>query len=239
MSDTYTSVFAPYIEGLIAAKRATGYSYDSAEYYLRKFDSYCAACPPSSVLSRDLVLGWAKAKEGEDPAAHKVRLSGVRELGKHMQALGIRDAFVLPSALHRKIERYVPHFFTKEEITAFFKACDSLKPHGGMRARHLALPIFFRLLYCCGLRTCEARRLRVEEVDLTRGTIIILGSKRRSNRKIPIPQDLLVLLQSYDEHVSAIYPGRIGFIIASRKRPLNLFSTRCSRAHSTSYRRMP
>ena len=93
MSDTYTSVFAPYIEGLIAAKRAVGYSYGSAEYYLRKFDNYCAGCSSSSVLSRDLVLGWATAKDGEDSGTHRVRLAVVRELGKHMQALGIRDAF--------------------------------------------------------------------------------------------------------------------------------------------------
>jgi integrase/recombinase XerD len=216
MSDTYTSVFAPYIAGLIAAKRASGYSYESAEYYLKRFDSYCAACAPSSALSRDLVLGWAEAKDGEDPATHRARLSAVRELGKHMQALGVRDAFVLPSALHRKIERYEPHFFTKEEITAFFTACDNLKPHGSIQARHLVLPVFFRLLYCCGLRTCEARRLRVEEVELSCGTITILGSKRRSSRKIPIPQDLLGLFRSYDTRVSPIYPGRIYFFPTTR-----------------------
>jgi integrase len=216
MSDTYTSVFAPYIDSLIAAKRASGYSYDCAAYYFRKFDSYCAACPPSSVLSRDLVLGWATAKDGEDPGTHQMRLSAVRELGKHMRALGIGDAFVLPSALHRKIERYVPHFFTEDEITAFFRACDSLKPHRSMRARHFVLPVFFRLLYCCGLRTCEARRLRVEEVDLTHGAITILNSKRHSCRMIPLAQDLLQLLRSYDTRVSAIYPERIYFFPTTR-----------------------
>jgi len=216
MSHTYTSVFAAYIEGLIAAKRAAGYSYDSAEYHLKKFDSYCAGCSPSSVLSRDLVLGWAKAKEREDPGTHHGRLSAVRELGKHMQALGIRDTFVIPSGLHRKIERYVPHFFTKEEITAFFRACDNLKPHGAMQARHLVLPVFFRLLYCCGLRTCEARRLRVEEVELPSGNILILGSKRRSSRKIPIPPDLLELFRSYNTRVSRIYPDRIYFFPTTR-----------------------
>ena len=160
MTDTYSSVFAPYIAGLVAAKRASGYTYESAEYYLHRFDSHCALHANSSAYSRDLVLGWAKSKDGEDPATHRVRLSVVRELGKYMQSLGVSDAFVLPSALHRKIDPYVPHFFTKEELTAFFRACDSLKPHAAMHARHVVLPVFFRLLYCCGLRTCEARRLR-------------------------------------------------------------------------------
>ena len=216
MSDRYSSVFAPYIAGLVATKRAIGYTYESAEYHLKRFDRHCALLPSSSALSRDLVLGWAKSRDGEDPAAHRVRLSVIRELGKYMQSLGILDAFVLPSALHRKIERYVPHFFTKEELTAFFRACDSLKPHAEMHARHLVLPVFFRLLYCCGLRTCEARRLRVDEVDLSRGAITIVGSKQRSTRKIPIPQDLRTLFKIYDARVSEIYPGRIYFFPTTR-----------------------
>jgi integrase/recombinase XerD len=216
MSDVYSSVFAAYMAQLVAAKRAAGYSYGTADYYLRRFDRHCALHADSSVLSRELVLGWAKAKDGEDPAVHRVRLSVVRQLGKYMQALGVPDAFVLPTALHRRIDRYMPHFFTKEELTAFFRTCDSLKPRAGMHARHLVLPAFFRLLYCCGLRTCEARRLRVQEVDLSRGAITIIGSKRRTNRRIPLPEDLLALLRRYDTRVSAIYPSRIYFFPTSR-----------------------
>jgi hypothetical protein len=42
MSDTYVSTFSSYIFGFIAAKRASGCSYQTAEYYLKKFDHYCA-----------------------------------------------------------------------------------------------------------------------------------------------------------------------------------------------------
>ena len=68
MSDSYLSVFASYIAGLVATKRAIGYTYESAEYYLKRFDRHCALHPSSSTFSRDLVLGWAKSKDGEDPA---------------------------------------------------------------------------------------------------------------------------------------------------------------------------
>jgi integrase len=56
----------------------------------------------------------------------------------------------------------------------------------------------------------------VEEVDLSQGTITILGSKQRSSRKIPIAQDLLKLFRSYNACVSAIYPGRIFFFPTTR-----------------------
>ena len=216
MSHEYSSVFGSYISGLVATKRALGYTYASAQYHLHDFDRYCSLHSNSAVLSRELVIEWAKSRGGENPGTHRGRISPVRELGKYMQALGVSDAFVLPSALHRKIDRYVPHFFTTEELIAFFGACDKLKPHAGMYARHLVLPVFFRLLYCCGLRTGEARRLRVEDVDLRCGAIGIIGSKYHSSRRIPIPEDLLRLFRTYDARVSEIYPGRIYFFPTTR-----------------------
>ncbi len=166
MSDEYSSVVAPYISGLIATKRASGYTYETAEFYLYDFDGYCSLHAKCKSLSRELVRGWAKAKDGENPGTHRTRISPIRELGKYMQSLGVSDAFVLPSNLSRKVERHVPHFFTTQELAAFFMACDNLKPHGAVHARHLVLPVFFRLLYCCGLRR-PARQGRYELRMLT------------------------------------------------------------------------
>lgn len=221
MNNEYSSMFAPYISGLVATKRSSGYRYRTAEFYLHDFDSYCSVHAKCTSLSRDLVLGWAKAKDGEDSGAHRTRISPVRELGKYMQSLGFSDAFVLPSALHRKTERYVPHFFTAQELAAFFMACDNLNPHGAMHARHLVLPVFFRLLYCCGLRTYEARTLRVEDVDLRSGQIDIIDSKGRRSRRLPLPQDLLELFRTYDARVSKIYPARTYFFPTTRSECYN------------------
>jgi len=216
MSNEYSSVFASYISVLVAAKRASGYTYETAEYYLHKFDNYCSFHVKSKAFSRDLIFGWAKVRDGEEPGTHRTRISPIRELGKYMQLLGVSDAFVLPSGIHSKIKRYVPHFFTSQEITTFFAACDNLKAHAGMHARHLVLPVFFRLLYCCGLRTCEARTLRVENVDLQHGIIDIIESKGHRSRRIPFSRDLLILFRTYDERVSKIYPDRIYFFPTTR-----------------------
>ena len=211
MNSEYSSEFASYISDFVATKRASGHKYETAAYYLHKFDTYCCSHANSNIFSKDLVLGWAKAKNGESPGTLRTRISPIRELGKYILLHGIVDAYVLPSCIHRKIDRYVPHFFTNLEITKFFSACDNLKAHAGMHARHLVLPVFFRLLYCCGLRTCEARTLRVENVDLKHGIIDIIESKGHRSRRIPLAQDLLVLFKTYDERVAIIYPDRIYF----------------------------
>ncbi len=216
MKQEYSSVFASCISDFVATKRASGYIYEAAEYNLHNFDQYCCSHVESGDLSRDLIMGWVKVKDGETPGAHKARISPIRELGKYMQLLGFPRTFVLPSALHRKIERYVPHFFSNQELTAFFSTCDNLKPHARIRARHMVIPVFFRLLYCCGLRTCEARTLRVENVDMQNGTIDIIRSKNHKSRRIPISEDLWSLFQKYDACVSTIYPGRIYFFPTTR-----------------------
>lgn len=216
MSTAFRSLFAPFISELIGTKRAAGYAYESAAHPLHDFDRYAALHPSYRSLSRELVCGWAQAKDGETPAAHRVRISPIRELGKYMQSIGITDAFVLPTSGIRGAARYVPHFFTHQEITAFFRACDKLRPHGAAQARHLVLPVFFRLLYCCGLRTCEARTLRVEQVDLQAGHIDIMRSKGCTSRRLPVPDDLLILLRRYATRVAEIYPERSYFFPTTR-----------------------
>ena len=198
MSADYKSVLAPLITQFVATKRAAGYGYETAEFYLHDFDRYAALHPECRSLTGELVRGWAQARDGEDPAVHRTRTSPIREFGKYLQSVGDTDAFVLPGAGSRKIHRYVPHFFTSQEIAAFFTACDQLRPHAAMRARHIVLPVFFRLLYCCGLRTCEARTLRPGDVDLHTGDIDIMQSKGCRSRRIPVPHDLLDLLRRYD-----------------------------------------
>ncbi|MFO7729811.1 MAG: tyrosine-type recombinase/integrase [Spirochaetia bacterium] len=216
MNADYSSNLAQCISAFIAMKRSGGLKYETAEYYLHDFDNYCSRHAYGSSLSRELVLDWAKIRNQESPAVHALRLSPLRELGKYMQSVGISEAFVLPTGLSGKTERYVPHFFTNEELTAFFAACDNLKPHQSKRARHLVLPALFRLLYCCGLRICEARTLRVENVDLNDGRIDIISSKGCRSRRILVSDDLLELFKRYDERVSKIYPRRVYFFPTTR-----------------------
>ena len=109
MNSAYSSLFAPFISGLVATKRAVGYAYESAEFTLHDFDRYAALHPTCQSLSRELVRGWAKAKDGENPAGHRTRISPIRELGKYMQSIGVADAFVLPAAGIRAAARYGKH----------------------------------------------------------------------------------------------------------------------------------
>ncbi len=212
MKYSYSSNFKPFIEGLVQQKNAIGINYESAEYYLSNFDRFCRdQFPDETILSRHIVMQWAERKPTEASNTHRVRLPYVRELAKYMIGLGIDDAYVIPERLGGKIIRRVPHFFTKEELRAFFSTSDKLKPKSNALARHLVLPVIFRVIYCCGLRSCEARLLRVEDVDLYAGKLTIRASKGPKDRIVMLADDVLQLCRTYHERVSCILPDRIYF----------------------------
>lgn len=105
----------------------------------------------------------------------------------------------------------MPHIFTTGELRAFFYAVDqcSYDPHSP--TRHWVVPVIFRVLYCCGLRSSEAVHLTVEDVDLTIGTLTIRESKGHKSRRVPLAPDVWSLCKTYDHQIRGHWPQRIAF----------------------------
>ena len=73
------------------------------------------------------------------------------------------------------------------------------KPSYGKRYQpEVVLPVYSRLLYCCGLRPQEPPAIRTEDVDLVTGDVYIRQSKRHKDRHIIMSEDMRALCQKYD-----------------------------------------
>ena len=208
---SYVSHFAPHIVGLVRQKHATGYTYEDSERILENFDRFCTnVFPNETVLTRELGLAWAVRKETEGVSTFRNRMMPVRELARYMNRIGI-DAYLIPLDLTPKAARYVPYIFTQEELRLFFDILDQIPYKRNFPVRHLVIPTYFRLVYCCGLRPGEARRLRTEQVDLINGRLTILESKGHKDRMIPMADDVLELCRNYHAAVAKVMPGRKWF----------------------------
>ncbi|KER01354.1 site-specific recombinase XerD [Photorhabdus temperata subsp. temperata Meg1] len=211
----YSSAFAPHIIGLIQQKRALGYKYDSQPGILRRFDTFCKECHPGEVtITRELMLAWAVQHPGEHPATLLGRITPVKELAKYIVRLG-GDAFCLPKGMMPRIPRYMPHIYSNDELKRIFIQTDHCYYCSGVPYRHLVMPVFFRLLYSCGLRLTEARLLKVEDVDLNEGVITVMNAKLDKHRQLPVSPEMLERLKAYWQSIHLLsgpkdcfFPGR-------------------------------
>ncbi len=152
-------------------------------------------------------MSWAVRKDTEGNNAFRNRLIPIREFARFLNRRG-EPAFVLPTDYAKKGSRHIPHIYSETEIAALWDVLDHLKPRKGYPIRHFVIPTLVRLLYCCGLRPCEARKLRSRDVDLGKGRLNIMESKGHKDRIVMMADDVTEMCRQYDQTVSAIMPGR-------------------------------
>ncbi len=150
------SRFSNRIIDFVDYKNSLGHSYEESCCILWRFDIFCCdKFPERNNFDRDIAMACLEMRETEGWAGHRNRIMVLREFAKYLNAIGER-AYLIPISMTTKGPRYIPHIFTTSEITAFFYGADHFVPHEKAPARHLVIPVVYRLLYCCGLRLSEA-----------------------------------------------------------------------------------
>jgi len=205
---TFHSAFADRICSFVEQKNAVGFPYDESIRLLSNFDRFCLdKFPAEIVLTKEVCLAWAVRKDTEENNTFRNRLMPVREFARYLNRCG-EPAFVLHPNFAKKGPRHIPHIYSEEEIAALWDVLDHLKPRRGYPIRHFVIPALIRLLYCCGLRPVEARRLRASDVDLEKGRLDIMESKGHKDRIVMMADDVTDMCRRYDETVSRIMPER-------------------------------
>lgn len=199
------------MEAFLTQKRASGYPYNTSARVLGYLDSMIAEhFPDSTVLSKEICDAWIERCSKLHQNTLLRRVTPVRQLGKYLAGTGM-PAYIIPGGIPHKQIHYDAHIFTETELKAFFTSIDQCKSSPFSPYRCYVIPVFFRLLFTCGLRSSEARRLNIEDVDLTTGKILIRKTKGWEARIIYVSRDMLDLLCRYDRIISQILPGRKAF----------------------------
>lgn len=182
--------FAEHIENHISLKKAIGYKYEAEARHLLRFSSFTAEkYPESTMLTKAIVLDWCSKKPYEAQANQCSRASIIRQLAMYMESVGI-SAYILPKGYYPTEKQYIPYIYTEDELQKFFRETDQCHYVGECPYRHFIMPVFFRMIYACGLRSSEARLLKVEDVDLNTGILTIQHSKKDNSRLVPMSVNL-------------------------------------------------
>lgn len=211
------------IDAFIAYKRSLGYVYDTQERYLKHYQRHMEEQYPHLELPDKASTDGFLDKYKGQPGGLYNAMAPLREFARYLFQLGYRDAYLIPPKQMPKLYPGPPYFFSEEELSAFFRECDSyFIDNPGPRARGIIMPALFRVLYCCGLRPKEARMLPTENVHLDKKYIDILQSKGPKSRRIYISDELTAYLICYNSRVSAVFPERKYFFPRDGEKPYSV-----------------
>ena len=163
-----------------------------------------------TTITKEICTVWIQSKPGEHPNGLLRRVTPVRQLGKYMKGLGC-DAYVIPGHIPNKQVKYEAHIYTVNELKSFFNAIDECTPSPFSPTRRYVIPVFFRMLFCCGLRSSEARLLKKEDIELGSGKITIRQSKGWKARIVYMSQDLMEVCREYNSIMDSMLPERQAF----------------------------
>jgi integrase len=184
---TFATVVADYIE----EKRAIGYRFEDQARVLRRIVELEKQIDDGSPrLSQHLVNRWIEKTAWENETNRSSRISVLRGLSLYMARMGC-ESVALPWRLTPIADyAYSPYIFSEKELGAVLSTVDRLCEKGISSHSDLVFPLVFRILIGCGTRITETLRIEKKDVDADGATLVLLNTKNRKERLIPMAESL-------------------------------------------------
>ena len=204
--DKFNGTYGELCLRFIAHKRSLGYAYTERQCYAVKYlNDYLSQSTSTTIrLSKELVEGFIKKKNGEAPKSQAKRVFMVRQFGLFLITLGY-EVFLPPYQKIKINKSFTPYIFTKEEIDLIIKASEEIRPMNRGPNACLVYPMLMRLLFGCGLRISEALRLTAADVNLDEGILVVRQSKFNNSRLVPMSDSLLEYCRRYCRNMNFVF----------------------------------
>ena len=210
------------LEEYLALRRALGFILDAPCRALHKFVAYAEQEGAFSITT-DLALKWAMQPDCQ-PAQWATRLSMVRRFARYMSALDPRTEIPPDGLLPHRFRRKCPYIYTEEEITHLIGAAQKLPSPLGLRAATYST--LLGLLAVTGMRVSEPVALDRDDIDLTRGILIIRRTKFGKSRMLPLHATTVEALRHYHQLRDRVFRNTQSFFVSERGIRLTVCSVR-------------
>lgn len=190
--------FQQIVDAYIVEKHSLGFKFDKAAQVLRRIVALQMRFDQGSpLLSRETVETWIEKTPWESETNRSHRIGIVRGLGKYMVRMG-HTAHVIPDRFAPVQEYiYVPYIFSANELGLLLTSIDTFCKNTTYEHVRLVLPLLFRILVGCGLRITEALCIEKKDVDLEEGTLLLLNTKNKKERIVPMADSLCEACRKY------------------------------------------
>lgn len=189
----FKSGFAKQLNEYLSFRESMGYSKSHAKN-LKQFDEFCLNnYPDATVLSKEIVRGWFAADIQQGKKGFENKASAIRLFAKYIG----NGAYILPMEYVPRKKQFVPYILTKSELLALFNAAENFKLKNEPIVNHTLLTML-KLIYSCGLRPQECRKLERKNVLFDTGEILISKTKKCKDRIVVMSDEMLTIMKEYD-----------------------------------------
>jgi integrase len=196
----FTSWLAPYLDGYVGLRRASGAQFLSHRGLLLAFDRHLTVAAPRPPLLRQTLIEYLAAHTHLSPRARDNVVVAVWPAVAYALRHGARgDA--LPARPPRPVRHWRqrrPRILSSLEICALLAAAHRLPPADGLRPATIAT--LLGLLYVTGLRIGEALALDVGDLDGRDRLLTIRSGKFGKSRVLPLRESTVQALARYLDH---------------------------------------
>ena len=190
--------FQQIVDAYILEKHSLGFKFDKAVQVLRRIVALQMQFDQGApLLSRETVEAWIDKTPWESETNRSHRIGIVRGLGKYMVRMG-HTAYVVPDRFAPVRDyMYIPYIFSDKELGLLLTGVDAFCKTTPSEPVRLVFPLLFRILVGCGLRITEALNIEKRDVDLEKGTLLLLNAKNKKERVVPMADSLCESCRKY------------------------------------------
>ena len=160
--------------------------------WLRQFRSFVKGQQPALLAGRDLqnFLSSLAVDRKVSASTQNQALNALVFLFRHVLDKNIEGEI---SAVRARQKRRLPVVLTAEEIDIIFSCMQGLNL------------LMARVIYGCGLRLQECLQLRIKDIDLDSGVVIVRSGKGDKDRRTVLPESLKGELSRHISTVEKVY----------------------------------
>jgi integrase/recombinase XerD len=188
------STLSKLLDDYLTTRRALGFKLTCEGTGLKTFVSFMER-KQAKYITTKLALAWAQEPRSVQPAQWSRRLAFVRGFARYCSAFDVRTQVPPSDLLPFKYIRPEPYFFADRDIERLLQSSLKLRPESGLR--RWTFHCLYGLLSVSGLRSCEARNLVVDDVNLVDGVLTIRSSKFGKSRLVVLHASVASVLASY------------------------------------------
>lgn len=203
-------------------------SYDNMAYYTKmhirealfSFDNWlCENKLKDKSISQKIVDGWV-IRISRNVASSTVyeKTLNINKFLTSLRSLGYNVCLAYLMKYKKARRLYVPYIFTDVEVKNLLYYIDNLSTLNGYDSHSIPLsylysPLIVRIMTYCGTRLGETLSIKINNINVDEGIILLKETKNKKERIIILHTKLLLMVRKYIKYLKLkdddyLFPGR-------------------------------